>query len=182
MNCQWYQFRIHRLLDEGSPLPARVLAHVKACARCESFYRDQVDVHERLSTPVDDQKASPSPFLKNRILNAIAREQCAPSSPASSRWIGVCAFAAVALVLTLVAIDYNSKPPREQVVISIQRPAPEWIEMTAKVTSGGSLFRVATNLNQPLQHEMDLVIQNAQAALSSLANEFVPSKLLATKD
>ncbi|GEM_PF-2202848 len=181
MKCRWYQFQIHRLLDEGQPLPAQVEAHVKACAWCESFHRDQANVHERLSAAVEEN-AAPSPFLKNRILNAIAREECVPSSPASPRWIGVGAFAAVALALTLVAINYNSTPPREQVVISRQRPAPEWIEMTARVTSGGSLFRVATNLNQPLQHEMDLVVRNARAAWNSLANDFVPAGLLVAKE
>jgi len=152
---------------------------MNACARCESFYRAQSEVHQRLSATVDSN-STPSPFLKSRILNEIADEEGTPVSSSRWEWIGAGAFALLALTLALGIVDFGPKPTRTQLVK--ERLAPEWIEMTAEVTSGSSLFRAATNLNQPLQHEMDLVIRDARAALSSLKNDFVPSLLLASKN
>lgn len=179
MKCQWYQFWINRHVDEDSPLPTHVQTHIKTCHRCGAFHREQSDVRQQLrATP--DGLPSPSPFLKKRILNEIADEKNTRTNPVGWRWIGGGAFAIFAAVSTLLLVNPSPEPaPPKFTRVTL---APEWIELTAKVTSGEHLFRVATNLNQPLQQEMDLVIQNAQAALTFLANDFVPSTFLASKN
>jgi len=179
MKCQWYQFWINRHIDDDSPLSAHVQSHIKTCHRCSALHREQSDVHQQLRAAADGLQ-SPSPFLKKRILNEIVGEKDARTNPIAWRWISGGAFAVILAVVTLLLINPNSDPaPPKSTKLTL---APEWIELTAKVTSGEHLFRVATNLNQPLQQEMDLVIQNAQAALTFLANDFVPATFLASKN
>jgi len=178
MKCRWNQFWINWHMDEDRPLPTRIQVHIKSCARCEVFYREQTGVRRQL-TGATNEPSSPPPFLKQRILNEIALEERTASRPIKWRQAGTVAFAAVAVLLTLIVMDSKPEPVPSQIV-NAPLP-PEWIKLTTKMTSGESLFRVATNFNQPLQQEMDLVLENAQAVLNSLTKDFVPSTLLAAK-
>jgi hypothetical protein len=183
MKCQWYQFWINRHTDEDSALPAHVQTHIKTCHRCSALHREQSDVHQQLKAAADGlQSPSPSPFLKKRILNEIAGEKTARTNPIGWRWISGGAFAVILAVVTLFLVNPNPNSEPAPPKFTKVTLAPEWIELTAKVTSGDHLFHVATNLNQPLQQELDLVIQNAQAALTFLANDFVPATFLASKN
>ncbi len=179
MKCQWYEFRINWHDDDDRPLPAKVRAHIKSCSRCNTFYRVQTRLRHHL-TSATDHPVSPTVFLKSRILNEIAGESSIPARLIRRRWSVTGGFVAVVIAATagMVAFNPDPRPPE----FDGMRLAPEWIDLTDRVTSGENLFRVTTNLNQPLQREMDLVIQSAQAALNSLANDFVPAGLLAAKN
>lgn len=179
MKCRWNQFWINWHIDDGSPLSTHVRSHVNVCPRCQAVYREQVHLQEQLLAPVADQ-ISPSPYLKSRILNQISGEEQSRPTSARLRWIGTGVFAAIAIALTITAI--RPDPELSSLQTAGVAPATGWVEITAKMTSGENLFRMATNLNQPLHQELDLVIKDAQAVFNSLANDFVPSTLLASSD
>ena len=67
----------------------------------------------------------------------------------------------------------------ERASASVSKSTANFLEATTRFADGGRLLQVATNLDQPLQREMNLVLGDARAALRSLQAEFVPATLLA---
>ena len=178
MKCQWFQFLIRHNIDDGQPLNGATRRHVDACPGCRSFYEAERTVARQLNAR-GEIHAEPSPFLKQRILNQIHAE-AQPTPGSALRWIGAAAVASVALVLTLVFA--GSAPESAPSVTAASSTKQEWVTATARVTSSEPLFRGVTNLNQPLHQELNLVLQDARAALDTLKEEFVPHMLLASSD
>lgn len=203
MMCQVYRMWINRALDDGRPLSARVERHLAGCEECRRWHERQSLVVQHLrtgrwmtgaigtatSTVVGADQATEAvpPFLRSRILNEIKANsrRKAPVSFARWAWVGA-AVAAVALVI--IAGPSSPKPvalvvaPNEPASAGAPNSATALIEATSRFSDGGRLLQVATNLDQPLQEEMHLVLEDARAALRSLQSEFVPSTLLAKRD
>jgi hypothetical protein len=188
MKCRWFQFLINRALDDGRPLSPRTERHLAQCAVCGQSRQRQLLVAERLSAdrPLATD-AEASPFLRTRILNHVKSEpQFAPSINVG-RWAWA-AVASVALVVALFAIPRRSNeslgPIANKVPAASRSPVVSvaLLESTARFTSGGSWLQAATNLDQPLQKEMDLVINDARKVLRSLTADLLPAQLLANRE
>lgn len=184
MKCRWYQFLINRALDDERPIPANATRHLENCARCQDFWERQRRMIQRMHEAAGDgAEGEPSPFLRRRILNQIEGEQPVPARFGLGRWVwgGVSASAIVALVALLPLLKQsrsNVGPGSAQAdVVSVAL-----LEQTSRFTSGGNLLRAATNIDQPLHKELNLVISDAQNALHSLREELLPSHLLAKGD
>jgi hypothetical protein len=177
MKCQWYRFRINRHIDNDPPMSKRTRAHMRLCQQCDFFHREQTEFCRALNSTTD-HLISPSPFLRDWILNRITREDRVPAHALNWPRSAAGGLVAVVVAMTFIMVAFRQGPPppktaRVQLV-------PKWIDLTAEATSGENLFRVTINLNQPLQKEMELDTQDAQAVLNSLANDFVPSGLMAS--
>jgi hypothetical protein len=188
MKCRWYQFVINRALDDGRDLPPGADGHLLRCARCRDFFEDQrgvINQMHRMAPAGDAPQASPC--LRARILNRIQagpRRAVAPR-PGRLSWAGMAVIigVAVALVLPLlkpgqkvpVAAGNNGGTKTELVSVAL-------LEQSGRLTSGGDWLQAATNIDQPLHREMNLVISDAQNAWRSLREELLPSHLLAKSE
>ncbi len=188
MKCRWFQFLINRVLDDGRPLSPRIERHLAQCAVCRESHQRQRRVAAHLSADRPLATAGDAaPFLRARILNQLKREpQSAPAMTLGRwAWAGV---AGVALVVALFAMPRRSiepmGPSANNVPVASRSPlvSVAFLESTARFTSGGNWLQAATNLDQPLQKEMALVIGDARAVLRSLTAELVPAQLLVNRD
>lgn len=199
LTCKFYQAWINRALDEDRSLSARVARHLARCPHCRRWHEGQQSVISRLraihrydevgtgDTAADmagQVTTSAPPFLRARILNEIKSDpqRGAPRVPSRWAWAGT-------VVATLAVAWFLTRPgmqPAPEVMVQDARPelaasgsVTDIIEVTTRFTDGGRLLQVATNVDQPLQREMQLVLADARAALRSLQSEFVPGALLA---
>ncbi|MBI1176163.1 hypothetical protein GC207_01850 [bacterium] len=184
MKCRWYQFLISRSLDDDRPLSPRLEQHLANCEPCREFWVRQRDVirglHETKSTA---SEIEPSPFLRTRILQQTKSEESAPAIGGNVRWMwgGIAATAVVALVALMPFLETSRSnvgiAPSQNDTVSVAL-----LEKTSRFTSGGNLLQAATNIDQPLHQELNLVISDAQNAIRSLREELLPSHLLAKGD
>lgn len=180
MNCYWHQFWIQRRLDDDRPPVRGQLRHLQACSGCREWHAGQTRlIHALRKRPVTTEE--PSPYLVSRVMNEITRApQESRSRPAIWFGTGLAGAACAGLLLFLLM----PAPDPDRVARNATRPVldSQWIEMTTRMAGGDRLFEVATNLNQPLQQEMDRVIQDARQVLKSLSHDFVPSTLLVSAE
>lgn len=202
MMCRLYQMWINRVLDDGRPLPARVERHLAACEECRRWHERQSLVVQRLlagrrsvgaigaavSTGEDAAGATEvaSPFLRARILNEIIRDPGREAPVAFVRWLWAGGVAA-AITLAMVLTQWRTEPAadliaRDQPTATHTHASAVFLNVTTRLSDGGQLLLVATDFDQPLQNEMNLVLGDARAALRSLQSEFLPGTLLAKRD
>lgn len=184
MKCRWFQFLINRSLDDGRPLSPNTQRHLADCARCHDFWRQQSRLIDRFQQNKKEVTGTePGPFLRSRVMNRIKAEQPSATPAGVNRWMwGGLAVSAVVLMVALVPVmkpvSVNNQAAKNRTeVVSVAL-----LEKTSRFTSGGNLLQAATNIDQPLHQELNLVISDAQNALRSLRQEFVPSQLLAKGD
>lgn len=98
-------------------------------------------------------------------------------------WAGATAVAVGALGLSLMLPERTGPSPELAVRSATTEPLrTEWLQATVRLTDGPTAWLSATNLDDPLQRELELVMGDARQAWSSLKAEFVPSNLLAVND
>ena len=200
MKCRLCKFWMDRALDDGRPLSARIERHVANCEECRRYHEAQQSVVRRLQAgrrmagaieTADSTLAAAAgateiapPFLRARILSEIRSDSRreAPVSVTRWAWVG----AAAAAVALAVIVDWSPTEEgspliasNERASASVSKSTANFLEATTRFADGGRLLQVATNLDQPLQREMNLVLGDARAALRSLQAEFVPATLLA---
>lgn len=184
MKCRWYQFLIDRALDDGLPPPEKARRHLQHCAPCRQRFARQEELVRQLARPDPSAKeTAPGPWLRARILNNLAGEQPHPA-PAGGPGRRLILAGAAAMVLALFAwmpLETNRTAGRAP-ASSGDAMAVVLLEKSGRVTSGGELLLVVTNFDQPLQRELNLVIDDARSALRSLQADLLPSQLLAKSD
>jgi len=184
MMCRLYQMWINRALDDGRKLSARLEQHLVRCERCQDHYERQMAVVRTLSAKAPQRTAEPSAFLRARILNEIKSTPPPETAPRFMRWAWAGGVAA-AIALAGIFFQLRTPPPANQIAHHTPAPPPSQasasalLAATSRFTDGSQLLQVATNIDQPLQKEMNLVLADARTVLRSLQTEFVPATLLA---
>ena len=102
MICKYRQWRISRAVDASHPLSAWLRRHVATCPECAAHHEEQRQVAAALTRAGEHTPEVPPlpPFLKDRIMNAVAAEE-APRA----EWLmpnGAKAMAGAAMVAMLV--------------------------------------------------------------------------------
>jgi hypothetical protein len=191
MNICWIQrLRIVRGVADRGELPASTRRHLDHCTACQSFH----ERHQRLEAALRRTPAlgllEPSPFLRGRIMAEISRT--APSAEATGSirpgrwaWGSAAAVFAVAVSLWLVwpprpdpvaALPVPATPPAALVGVPALVSSPmQWLERVEIQT-------VSRQLDEPLERELNLVVEDARNAVRVLAKNFVPDSLLKNPD
>lgn len=186
MMCRIYRLWLDRSLDDRRPLPALVERHLAGCTSCRRHRESQERLVRRLRAGATTVPTEPSPFLRTRILNEVRADarQAAALPQARLIWAG-----SVLAVLVLGFVLFRPSRPMvdesalaKAPVSTVPDPAAALLVATTRITDGGRLLQVATNIDQPLQKEMHLVLQDARTVLRSLQTEFVPATLLAQRN
>jgi len=208
ISCWRYRRIISRGADENVPLPPAAQAHVAQCLDCRRIYGTEQQIVRRLCAGAAAQKGrQPAPSLHATIMARIAASQ--PAAPRAStasllrrplavaaapterglpaagpsfhlRW--ALALATACLVLAAILLwpgRPGPKPPPGQMV---QVQPPHQVEAPSPMAwpAATLLTQWATNLDQPLQTEMQAVFRDARGAVTALADNFFPQELRQT--
>lgn len=182
MNCLLNRFWMARALDAGRPPAPRTVRHFAGCPDCRRHYESQTRVLRQLGSEREESLAEPSPFLRARILNEV-KAAARPATATAPRWAWATGLAGL-LALALVVIQSRSVPEpgavarTEAVAPATPLTAASLMEISARLTDGGRWLQATTNLDQPLQRELSLVLEDARKVLRALSADFLPGELL----
>ena len=174
--CAFCRRSLSAHVDANAPVPDWARRHLEHCPGCREFFQSATALAHRLTAGTIGECRPPSPFLHARIMSAVWSQAAARSQPAraSLRWavaVGTaCLFAAVGLWLrapTPPSIVTESPFGQENPVLSVKLPS---------TTEVGEWART---LDTPLQNETELVLDDAKAAVQTLAQSLLPADLVA---
>ncbi|HAV61987.1 MAG TPA: hypothetical protein DCY13_06445 [Verrucomicrobiales bacterium] len=184
MKCRLFQIWINWRLDDGRPLPDAALRHLASCPRCSVALRNHQVAETALRQSPAPPNPPPSPWLTGRIMSEVQKEEPVRHPPFVVRALPAMA-ALIVITLFVLFRHLPTQGPGGPPSQSASAPEPlriEWLEATARLTDGPGAWLGSTNVNDPLQQELELVLGDARSALSSLKKEFIPSQLLAVND
>ncbi len=186
MKCLLYRFWMDRALDDGRSLSPRMECHLAGCPDCRRHYESQTRVLRQLGSERVETLVEPSTFLRTRILNEV-KAAARPATATSPRWAWATGLAGL-LALAVIIVQSRSVPePGPMARTEAFAPAPplsaaRLMETSARLTDGGRWLQITTNLDQPLQRELSLVVEDARKVLRALSADFLPGELLAQKE
>jgi hypothetical protein len=186
MKCLLYRFWIDRTLDDSQPLSPRTERHLARCPDCRRHHERQARVVRQLGSERVETLVEPSTFLRARILNEV-KAAARPATPTAPRWAWATGLAGL-LALVVIIVQSRSVPePGPMARTEAVAPAPplsaaRLMETSARLTDGGRWLQLTTNLDQPLQRELSLVLEDARKVLRALSADFLPGELLAQKE
>ena len=183
IKCWHYRRIIASSVDANSALAQSTQNHLRTCPTCREFYDSETNVARKLSVGARAEQRLPSPFLHAKIMSSISSSEPdafeTKQMPARLGW-------AVALVTACILVTgllwLNHRPAAVGLVgPQALRSAPVSTEAALPVKfPDATQFRAwTTKLDEPLEHEMKLVVNDAKTAMNSLADNFLPGKLRA---
>ncbi len=175
MNFCWlHQKIISSRLDENSALPGRVQRHLKGCPSCRQAFESAMATVRALSVDSPEKNLEPSPFLHGKIMSVVwaERGQSARPRPGVARW-ALPIVAATACVI-IAGTVWTRRPLAPVGNPSAAWSAPTELALKMKLPSEAQMNQWSTVLDAPLEHETQLVLNDAKAALDSLKNSFLP--------
>ena len=176
LTCWYYRRIISGCLDSNYELPARLGKHLRQCSSCRGFHDASVGLGEQLLADADAERQVPSPFLEGRIVASLGEDR-----PQTVRTVFRPAWSAAAAVLALVlsGVLFLRHEP------GLENSAGSGAAAPRKLADGAGLLVAAVRLpvpdelrewtkklNQPLETELQSVIQDARTALDLLAYNF----------
>lgn len=170
-------------LDAIRGLSAWTESHVNHCAPCRQQAETHQDIARKLTLCATEARRSPSPFLQSRIMAAWDREVHEPVRVKQSflpLWnmgvIGGC----VALLALLVALHPAFQPEQEAPDLTqsetpglITLPADTLVETVTTVNTR-VMDGLSKTLENPLEREMESMLQGARSAAQLFAQNFLP--------
>ena len=179
--CRLYRRIILSSVDADTALPGRTLRHVQDCSNCRDVYESQTEIARQLRADAGFNEREPSPFLHARIMSSIAYSQLNAERKHERIWFGW-ASALTTVCLLLAGVIWLRNQPGPDPLDGFQRPlasAPAAPELPAALglPNGTQMRQWTVKLDEPLQTEMNLVVNNTKTAANALVNNFVPEKL-----
>lgn len=191
--CWLTRRKIDWEMDDGAATSAAVEIHLSRCAACEGYRRRQLALVKGLIREARQNSPSPPPFCRasvspNRNGSFGNGGDCRTQSTNGGTLPGIKFAWRQALVLCaaaalVVAVGILRPPPGEAPSSSSER-----IAKAIRFSGGQSLEEAAGRrlqewaalLNQPLESEIQFLINDARFAMSSLAASFLPEQYLAS--
>jgi hypothetical protein len=181
ITCRLYQKTILSSVDAGTALPARTQRHLQNCSECRRVYESQTAVARQLRDHADSETREPSPFLHARIMSSIGYSQLNAERKYERIWIGW-AFGLATVCLLLAGVIWVRNRPSPESSDGFPRPLagmpgdPD-LPMALNLPNGTQMRQWTVKLDEPLQTEMNLVVNNTKTAADALVNNFMPEEL-----
>jgi hypothetical protein len=177
--CRCVQLRVALARHARATPPRWCRRHLAACPRCQLELAAEAALDDRLRRgPVP--QAPPAPAgLDARILAALDRA-ARPVAPVWSRgWKPALAVAALVLLMAGGLVWSNRSRPAAQLTASAPAPPRPGLAVPTNlvVPDAEQLLALTTRLNDPLQQELDRVLNDLRTAGQSLAASFLPDAL-----
>jgi hypothetical protein len=183
ITCWIQRRRILAHLDRGGPLPEVLARHLADCPKCRAFHSGQVEMERRLSMAAPGLRKEPPPFLEGRILAALKSGTRMEAEGVGSSWPFLPRLATgsvMALLVTgLIWLSWpeSQAPLPEQETVAQMAPAPA--ASGQRMPDLPRLPELGGRFQDPLQQEMNLVMNDARSAADLLARNFIPKTFLA---
>lgn len=174
--CGLYQKAMPFWLEEAHP-PRWLERHLDRCPGCRAAWQEEKYFIDHLARHSTARPEAP-PFLRTRIM-ARVRAEGAPA-PAVPVWRPA-AVVGVGLTVALGLLFLPGKLPPPAVVSVAPRPADPALDLP-RVVKGTDLVRLVARIDEPLEEELQSVVNDARTALNSLAYNFVPSSKAVISD
>lgn len=182
MTCWFTRRNIARALDDETPLSESDQRHLHTCADCEQHWNAQRHLVGLLTQEAHQESFTPSPFLRGRIVAAV-RHAAAPASDVGAgpqfSWLGGLALTVLAATLVVVGVIQqrpDPQPSSNKLLTSVIHFSGDQV---LEETTGQTFGEWSVALNQPLESELQFVMNDARIAIDSLAASFIPESLLA---
>ncbi len=174
MKCRLVQWWVSFHLDDAAAPPAWVKRHLAHCPECESYQQTQASLSQGLRAQATLNREAAPPFLKTRILAAVASEAAKASAPsgffAQPRYLSMGAAMACALTAGVLLL-WHPQAPVEQA--SAPLPATSWL------AQGTNQLAKLANIEAPLEKEMQLAVSDAKNAIWAVVDGVLPEKMIA---
>jgi hypothetical protein len=177
--CWLYKKAVSRAVDADGKMPAWVTRHLDKCGHCRDHYRAQVCLTAALMESAPAECASPAPFLRSRIISALDQQE-GPLPTPGMRFRPLRTWLIPAFGLFIIGMVWIWKPASS----STQRPVADGplvgsaaLPVTApNGVDPAALLKWNENFKQPLESELQDMVDDAKAALLALGDNFLPSK------
>ena len=176
--CWLYKKLIAYRLDAADSEPGRLNDHLAHCQGCREFHGRQTRLMTSLADHAIAHVTSPPRFLHGKIMSALDRNVTSQTNTSGVfhlfRWLAIPAFS---VFLVLISWRWHSASPSHDRASQVDGRSIALRDLGASVndsSTGEQLLEWCKNLNQPLETELYLVAGDAQTALSSLSEKFLP--------
>jgi hypothetical protein len=169
INCWYYRGIISTHVDAEVALPDSARAHVQNCQSCRQHYETETGIARQLSAAARAEDHTPSSSLHARILSSLANERTGPERRPLPGALPFALGTACVLVVSILWIVQHRSPTELNPPVTIIKPTvvEEWPQEM-------KLGELAVKLDEPLQNEMNLVVNDTKIAMDSLARNFIP--------
>jgi hypothetical protein len=170
--------------DSQSPAPAWVQRHLRGCSDCRQFEHRERQLIASLIAETPSPSAEPSPFLTSRIVAELSRTSEPPRLPILY-WVRAAAIPAFGVLLIGAYLSWQNDDVQAPPTVSVGPVSGGEAEPTLPSVSRGQSDQIlawAENFPQPLESELNLVVDDAKAALRLVAENFLPDTLLARNE
>jgi hypothetical protein len=174
IKCWYHRQIISHSVDARVSLPDATRAHVRNCRACRVHHETESEIARQLSAAAGAGDREPSPFLHARIMSSIAGERSGAERPRLVRALPVALTAACVLIAVRLWIDHSRPPGGVDGAVTVAERAPTETSLTVKWPDELDLGELTVKLDEPLQKEMQLVVNDTKTAMDSLARNFVP--------
>jgi hypothetical protein len=176
--CWYYKKLIARCLDADEAPSEALQNHMRACPDCQAFYESEKHLTESLVAGADLERRTPSPFLQARIIAALTKRDDVPE-PRVFRFNWVAAAFVGLLVVGGILVTRHLPIPGTPSTLVDNTTGNAAFFSTAGIPSGQKLLEWSQALDQPLETELNSVVNDAKSAIRLLADNFLPEKHLA---
>src|SRR5438552_16140420 len=177
--CWFYKSVIRRCTDAGEPIPERTQRHVRDCPVCGEFYKVERALTRGLLAGAEFHRHSPSPFLRPRIMRSLERRSRVNEPVRKSLhpiWAAGLIVSLGVLCIFLTRTSQSSNSPSSPGSSAGSRLMGRQLGNLVSRNSGQTVFEWSKAIDQPLESEMQLVVNDAKAAIWLLAQNFLPEK------
>ena len=191
ITCWLTRRRIDWEMDDGAAMSAAVGLHLSRCAACEGYRRRQLSLVKGLIREARQNPPSSPPLFRasdspNRGGSFGGNDGCRTQSTNGRTLPGlkfawrqalVCGAAAALVVVGLLRMPPSEAPSSssERIAKVIRFSGGQALEEAAEQ----SLREWSALLNQPLESEIQFLMNDARFAMNSLAASFLPEQYLA---
>ena len=177
--CWLTRRKIDWELDDGAEVSAAVGLHLSRCAACARYRRRQQALVEGLIGEARQNPSSSPLFFRERA-SVLPKRYCFFRGGGCFAWRqGLVWFAAAVVVVVGILWfppgEAPSSPSSELIAKALHFSGPQALEEAA----GQSLQEWSALLNQPLESEIQFLINDARFAMISLVASFLPEQYLA---
>ncbi len=182
--CWFHRKIISSGVDTGAALPNRTKEHLRKCFGCRDVYEAQTEVAQQLRAGADFNRQEPSPFLHARIMSSIAHSEMNAERKHERAWFGWASALATVCLLLAGVIWFRNQPTSDSsdFLAGFLHPSPAAPDAPEApdafvLLNGTQVRQWSVKLDEPLQTEMNLVVNDTKTAANALVENFMPEEL-----
>lgn len=180
--CWWHRLRLLLAFDARSPLPPRLARHLQHCDACRARWETDLRLANALKQPTFPRQ-DPAPAARaRRIRHALAMAPL-PETRRAPSWSLMMRPPAPGLAMALLAAlalwrFWPGPPPDPSTAGQFAGlRSPEVLAAVDALWPGSdALVQLSRRLDQPLEAELEAVVNDARSAVQVLASNFLPQQ------